>query len=58
MIVQKYLHDMDAWNALPTEQQERVIGRTKLADIELHDDCEARLRAQRADDDHRERRAK
>ena len=38
VIVQKYLHDMGAWNALPTEQQERVIGRTKLADIELDDD--------------------
>ena len=38
VIVQKYLHDLDAWNALPTEQQERVIGRTKLADIELSDD--------------------
>ena len=38
VIVQKYLHDMGAWNALPTEQQEQVIGRTKLADIELDDD--------------------
>jgi porphyrinogen peroxidase len=38
VIVQKYLHDLDTWNALPTEQQERVIGRTKLADIELSDD--------------------
>jgi len=38
VIVQKYVHDLDAWNALPTEQQERVIGRTKLADIELSDD--------------------
>ncbi len=38
VIVQKYVHDLDAWNALPTEQQERVIGRTKLADIELADD--------------------
>jgi porphyrinogen peroxidase len=38
VIVQKYLHDMDAWNALSTEDQERVIGRTKLADIELDDD--------------------
>lgn len=37
VIVQKYLHDMDAWNALPVEEQERVIGRTKLADIELPD---------------------
>jgi putative iron-dependent peroxidase len=37
VIVQKYLHDMDAWNALSTEQQEKIIGRTKLADIELDD---------------------
>ncbi|OKH72702.1 peroxidase [Mycobacterium sp. SWH-M1] len=35
--VQKYLHDMAAWNALSTEDQERVIGRTKLDDIELDD---------------------
>jgi len=35
VIVQKYLHDMAAWNALPTEAQERIIGRTKLSDIEL-----------------------
>jgi putative iron-dependent peroxidase len=37
VIVQKYLHDMAGWNALPTEVQERIIGRTKLADIELDD---------------------
>jgi porphyrinogen peroxidase len=37
VIVQKYLHDMDGWNALATEQQEKIIGRTKLADIELDD---------------------
>jgi porphyrinogen peroxidase len=35
VIVQKYLHDVTAWNALPIEAQERIIGRTKLADIEL-----------------------
>jgi putative iron-dependent peroxidase len=35
--VQKYLHDMKAWNALPTETQERIIGRKKLSDIELSD---------------------
>jgi putative iron-dependent peroxidase len=35
--VQKYLHDLDAWNAIPTEAQERIIGRTKLSDIELDD---------------------
>jgi porphyrinogen peroxidase len=37
VIVQKYLHDLDAWNTLSTEAQERIIGRTKLADIELDD---------------------
>lgn len=37
VIVQKYLHDMPAWNALSTEAQERIIGRTKLSDIELQD---------------------
>jgi putative iron-dependent peroxidase len=37
VIVQKYLHDMPAWNALSIEAQERIIGRTKLSDIELED---------------------
>ncbi|MGP8270618.1 MAG: Dyp-type peroxidase [Terracidiphilus sp.] len=37
VIVQKYLHDLDGWNRLPTETQERIIGRTKLSDIELED---------------------
>ncbi|WP_028923188.1 Dyp-type peroxidase [Pseudonocardia acaciae] len=37
VIVQKYLHDLDAWNALPVEEQERAIGRRKLNDIELPD---------------------
>jgi porphyrinogen peroxidase len=37
VIVQKYVHDLAPWNALPIEEQERVIGRTKLADIELPD---------------------
>src|SRR5271170_1250916 len=37
VIVQKYLHDMDGWNALSTEAQERIIGRAKLSDIELDD---------------------
>jgi len=37
VIVQKYLHDLDAWNALSTEAQERVIGRTKLSNVELDD---------------------
>ena len=37
VIVQKYVHDVDAWNKLPTEAQERIIGRKKLSDIELDD---------------------
>jgi putative iron-dependent peroxidase len=37
VIVQKYLHDLDGWNRLSTETQERIIGRTKLSDIELDD---------------------
>jgi porphyrinogen peroxidase len=35
VIVQKYLHDVDGWNKLSTEAQERIIGRRKLDDIEL-----------------------
>jgi putative iron-dependent peroxidase len=38
VIVQKYLHDLAAWQALSTEAQERVIGRTKIDDIEIDDD--------------------
>ena len=38
VIVQKYRHDMEAWNALSTAEQERVIGRTKLDNIEMSDD--------------------
>jgi porphyrinogen peroxidase len=37
VITQKYLHDLASWNALPTEAQERIIGRRKLDDIELDD---------------------
>ncbi|HZY62525.1 MAG TPA: Dyp-type peroxidase [Edaphobacter sp.] len=37
VIIQKYLHDMAAWNTLSTEQQERIMGRKKLSDIELSD---------------------
>lgn len=37
VIVQKYVHDLARWNALPVEEQEKVIGRTKLSDIELDD---------------------
>jgi len=37
VIVQKYVHKVDAWNELSTEAQERIIGRKKLSDIELAD---------------------
>ncbi len=37
VLVQKYLHDLPGWNTLSTEAQERIIGRTKLSDIELDD---------------------
>jgi putative iron-dependent peroxidase len=37
VIVQKYVHDLARWNALPVEAQENAIGRTKLSDIELPD---------------------
>jgi porphyrinogen peroxidase len=35
--VQKYTHDMAAWNALSVTEQELVIGRSKLEDIEMDD---------------------
>src|SRR5580692_4294532 len=38
VIVQKYLHDMAAWDALRVEEQERVIGRAKLSNVEMNDD--------------------
>jgi porphyrinogen peroxidase len=38
VIVQQYLHDVAAWNRLPAEEQEKIIGRAKLSDIELADD--------------------
>ena len=38
VVVQKYLHDLAAWDALPVEEQERAMGRTKLSDIELPDE--------------------
>jgi porphyrinogen peroxidase len=37
VIVQKYLHNLDAWNKLSTEDQEKIIGRRKVSDIELDD---------------------
>lgn len=39
VIVQKYLHDLPAWNGLKVDDQELVIGRTKLSNIELSDEA-------------------
>jgi putative iron-dependent peroxidase len=38
VIVQKYLHDMAAWDAQSVEEQERVIGRAKLSNVEMDDE--------------------
>lgn len=38
LFVQKYIHNMDAWKSLSTEEQEKVIGRSKENDIEMSDD--------------------
>ncbi|ORA84482.1 Dyp-type peroxidase [Mycobacterium malmoense] len=36
--VQKYVHDMGSWNSLSVTEQEQVIGRSKLDNIEMDDD--------------------
>lgn len=38
VIVQKYLHDLTAWDALRVEAQEAAIGRTKISDLEMSDE--------------------
>lgn len=37
VVVQKYLHDVVGWEALPLEAQQRIVGRTKPDDRELQD---------------------
>jgi putative iron-dependent peroxidase len=37
LLLQKWPHDAHAWESLPVEQQERVIGRTKDDSVELDD---------------------
>ena len=44
VLVQKYVHDMTAWNALTVEEQEAAIGRTKLDNIEIPDEKRRRTR--------------
>jgi porphyrinogen peroxidase len=38
VVVQKYLHDLNAWGKTPTNLQEEIIGRTKIDNIEIDDD--------------------
>ncbi|CAM4423882.1 hypothetical protein F901_03335 [Acinetobacter dispersus] len=38
VFIQKYLHNMEMWKGLSTEEQEKVIGRKKYDDVELGDD--------------------
>ena len=38
VVVQKYLHDLNAWARTPTPLQEAIIGRTKIDNIEIDDD--------------------
>ncbi|MCV7260952.1 Dyp-type peroxidase [Mycobacterium shimoidei] len=52
--VQKYVHDMAGWNALSVTEQERVIGRTKLEDIEFDEDdkpADAHIALNKVEDD-------
>jgi putative iron-dependent peroxidase len=37
VVVQKYLHNLTAWGALSVSEQEGIIGRAKLDDVELAD---------------------
>lgn len=37
VIVQKYLHNLAAWDKVPVEEQENIVGRHKLSDIEQPD---------------------
>jgi len=37
VVVQKYLHNLAAWGALSVSEQEGIIGRTKIDNVELED---------------------
>ncbi|GAC1045436.1 Dyp-type peroxidase [Rhizobium sp. No.120] len=37
VIVQKYLHNLNKWNAIPIEVQEGIVGRKKFSNVELDD---------------------
>lgn len=37
ILIQKYTHNMQKWNTLPTEKQEAILGRRKFDNTELED---------------------
>jgi putative iron-dependent peroxidase len=37
VVVQKYLHNLAGWNALSVGDQEKIVGREKLSNVELDD---------------------
>lgn len=41
VVVQKYLHDLTRWHQVPVHEQENIIGRAKLSDIEQDDAAKA-----------------
>lgn len=40
LVIQKYIHDLGGWGKLKTEDQQNVIGRTKMDNLELPDQPE------------------
>jgi porphyrinogen peroxidase len=38
VVVQKYVHDMAAWNRVATPDQEAIVGRRKIDNVEIDDD--------------------
>ncbi|WP_056961435.1 Dyp-type peroxidase [Fructilactobacillus florum] len=41
LFTQKWIHDMDKWNGLSVEHQDRAVGRQKFSDLELPDEEKA-----------------
>ncbi|WP_217183751.1 Dyp-type peroxidase [Streptomyces sp. AC495_CC817] len=48
VVVQKYLHDLSAWQRLSTEEQERIIGHRKADNVELDDAPEGSQQAHKS----------
>ncbi|KAI1461509.1 hypothetical protein F4805DRAFT_414399 [Annulohypoxylon moriforme] len=48
IVVQKYVHDVKSWGELSTEQQEAIIGRKKLDNVELDDAAEGQQQSHKS----------